>query len=166
PAAPALVPAEPAALPPAEPPAAPPVCAHDTLARPTSAAATAAVIVLTITVESPWSVEENCTARACKSNARSTLPCCVVSIRPEQARRGVIARTTATGRILSPRRVSHERATTPCLPAERAVLLAERHASFARAEPRARFRRAVRHGARRSAVPLRRLEEQALLRRH
>jgi len=56
--APALLPAEPAAL--------PPVCAHDTLATPTSAAATAAVIVLTITVESPWSVEENCTPRRAK----------------------------------------------------------------------------------------------------
>jgi hypothetical protein len=50
PAAPALVPAEPAVLLPAEPPAAPPVWAHDALARPTSAAATAAVSVLTITV--------------------------------------------------------------------------------------------------------------------
>jgi len=56
--APALLPAEPAVL--------PPVCAHDTLATPTSAAATAAVIVLTITVESPWSVEENCTPRRAK----------------------------------------------------------------------------------------------------
>jgi peroxiredoxin len=56
--APALLPAEPAVL--------PPVCAHDTLATPTSAAATAAVIVLTITVESPWSVEENCIARRAK----------------------------------------------------------------------------------------------------
>lgn len=46
-----------------------PDCAHDALATPTSAAATAAAIVLTITFESPWSVEEVLHARRCKSSA-------------------------------------------------------------------------------------------------
>ena len=49
----------------------PDCCAHDAPATATNAAATAAVIALTITIESPWSIEENCTARACKSSARS-----------------------------------------------------------------------------------------------
>jgi hypothetical protein len=54
----------------------PDCCAHATLATATNAAATAAVIALTITVESPWSVEEDCTARACKSGAHSAIRLC------------------------------------------------------------------------------------------
>jgi hypothetical protein len=50
-----LAPALPGLVPPALPA---PDCAHDALATPTNAAATAAAIVLTITFESPWSVEE------------------------------------------------------------------------------------------------------------
>ena len=39
---------------------APPDCAHDVPATATNAAATAAAIALTITIESPWSVEQDC----------------------------------------------------------------------------------------------------------
>ena len=42
------------------PPDAPPDCAHDAPATATNVAATAAAIALTITIESPWSVEEDC----------------------------------------------------------------------------------------------------------
>ena len=45
---------------PPEAPPAPPDCAHDAPATATNAAATAAAIALTITIESPWSVEQDC----------------------------------------------------------------------------------------------------------
>lgn len=59
----------PALVPPEAPPDAPPDCAHDAPATATNAAATATVIALTITIESPWSIEEDCAGRRCKSDA-------------------------------------------------------------------------------------------------
>src|SRR5204863_398526 len=59
----------------------------------------------------------------------------------------------------------YESDTEDRLPAQRAVLPSQRHDRGAGAEPAPRQRRAVRHGAGRGAVPLRRFEEQAVLRR-
>src|SRR4051812_7309889 len=101
PVAPAEVP--PAELPPELPPALPPDCAHEAPATATNAAATAAAIALTITIDSPWSVEEELQRPTCKSGARRA----VVTFRPEQAIREVAARTTQLAPILSPGRVIH-----------------------------------------------------------
>src|SRR5689334_3495712 len=134
------VPVEPL-MPPLEvPPAEPPVCAHDAPATATNADATATANALTITIESPWSVDGDCEAFPCKSSASAAVAYCLPG-----------------GSI--------EHKAPHYLRAERPVF-AERHASFGRAESRALFRRGVRRHARRRALPLRRLEEQAILRRH
>ena len=146
---------------PADVPALPLDCAHEAPATATNAAATAAAIVLTITIESPWSVEQELQRPTCKTGANRP----VVRFRPDAAAREVAACTTPLARTLSPRRVIHARKAAHRLLAERSLLFAERHASFAGAEPRAHIRRRLRHGARRRALPLRRHGQQAVLRR-
>src|SRR5882672_4052053 len=144
------VPAEPPAL---VPPALPaPDCAHDALATPTRAAATAAAIVLTITFESPWSVEEVLQRAELQEQC---LPRCSFDSTGENARLGRCAHDQNSPHTVS-WRCHHGRATAHCLPAERALLPAERHASFAGAEPRALLGRRVLDRARRGALPLRR----------
>ena len=57
----------------------PPDCAHDAPATATNAAATAAAIALTITFESPWSVEVDCArgvAKAVPVTERTTQKLC------------------------------------------------------------------------------------------
>src|SRR5436190_922678 len=75
---------------PADVPALPLDCAHEAPATATNAAATAAAIVLTITIKSPWSVEQELQRPTCKTGASRP----VVRFRPDAAAREVAACTT------------------------------------------------------------------------
>src|SRR5436305_739404 len=79
------------------------VVSHDALAIETNAAAIASAIALTITIDSPWSVEEGLQRPTCKSGARRA----VVAFRPELADGELARPATRLAGILSPGRVIH-----------------------------------------------------------
>ncbi len=102
---------------PADVPELPLDCAHEAPATATNAAATAAAIVLTITIESPWSVEQELQRPTCKRGARRP----VVRFRPDApGSRGRCPHDAACLHTVSPE--SHSCPKSPASLACRTVL--------------------------------------------